>query len=173
MCRETSCYIWIISSQSGPNLSLILCSALGWWEVVREVDKKPLYSLNMSWHRGCHSCAWGCIEEHRNEAHRHCRAGMENRGAAVETWLTTPERCSTSGGNCGLGDITLPLTLLSTRVHLQYLKNAADWVVHCTFLCFWFPPLWNDVHWSRLVFRSARRELCFSIFSVLFKMSQA
>lgn len=111
MCRETSCYIWISRSQSGPNSFLIICSVLGWWEVVREVDKKPLCSLNISWHRGCHSCAWGCIEQHRNEAHRHCRAGMENIGAAVETWLTTPERCSTSGGNCGLGDITLPLTL--------------------------------------------------------------
>lgn len=29
----------------------------------------------------------------------------------LEMWLTTPERCSICGGNCGLGDITLPLIL--------------------------------------------------------------
>lgn len=29
----------------------------------------------------------------------------------LKAWLTTPERCSVSGGNCGLGGITLPLTL--------------------------------------------------------------
>lgn len=110
MCRETSCYIWI--SRSGPNLFLIICSVLGWWEVVREVDKKPFYSLNISWHRGCRSCAWGCVEEHKNVTDITGQAWkIKVLQLFLEIWLMTPERCCICAGNCGLGDITLPLSL--------------------------------------------------------------
>lgn len=126
----------------------------------------------------CHSHTWRCIEEHRNEAHRHHRAGVENRGAAVtsepvvndtrkvlQIWRKLWFRWNNS---------TIK-TVLSTGVHFQFLKNAAS-CVGCTLrlpvlLCFHLCS-WDNLHWNQLVFRFLRGELCSSIFSVFSKMSE-
>lgn len=60
----------------------------------------------------CYCHAWGRRGEHRNKGYRQTW-NIEVLQLFLKMWLMTPERCSKSGGNCGLviGEITPPLSL--------------------------------------------------------------
>lgn len=89
--------------------------------------------------RDCRCHAQGRREEHGNKAYGQAWNILVLQ-LFLKMWLTTPERCSKSGGNCGLvlGEIAPPLSLcfLPEYFFSTWKMQRMGWVVHCAFLCF-------------------------------------